>query len=363
MQLDFEAIFADYMKNNQKVFSHDRSKTLGASETFACLRRSWFVKFGEKRGFVKDEDEQSWGATERGNLIENNFVVPAFKGHLPEGEILGAGEDQETLVFEYSSATPDGLIVGLSSDALLKYGIADIKSNCILLEIKSIDPRVSLDEEKAIHHGQCQMQLGIVRETTDFKPFFAVIIYVDASFLDVIYPFVVEFDERKYKSGKKRAHMLFEDVGLEGYPGDITPEGKLSDECRYCAWKGACAAVTANLIPTVDDSKNIDEETIILMEDLILESRSAKKDEEEAHEKHEGIRQKIKDLLVANSTKRMKSPKRPKGSNQPSWSVSWSSLDGKETLDKDAVQRAGIDLEPFMKTGNPYDRMTITVKE
>lgn len=360
--LDFEAIFHEYVEANKRVFSVDRNKTLGASETFSCLRRSWFVKFGEKAGFIQDEDEaeRSWGAMERGNVIENSFVVPAFRHSQLEMHL--AGEDQETLVDGLVSATPDGLIANLPKDALKKYGIADIKSDCILLEIKSIDPRVSLDEEKAVHHGQVQMQMGLVRALTDFKPCFAVILYVDASFLDVIYPFVVEFEEGKYKSGKTRARMLFTDVGPDGYPGDIHPEGKLSDECRYCPWTGACAAVTKSSIPTEDDSKNVDVEKILTMEGLIFEQRNAKKLEEDAHEVNETVKQRIKDLLIAEGTKRMRSLPKKKGSNEPTWSVSWSSIDGKETLDKDAAQAAGIDLSKFMKSGNPYDRLTITTK-
>lgn len=358
--LDFEKIFHEHVSANQRVFSVDRAKTLGASETFACLRRSWFVKFGEKVGFVKDEDDQSWGATERGNIIENSFVVPAMRS---SGlELYMVGEDQETLVDGLNSATPDGLIAGLPANALEKYGIPDIKSDCILLEIKSIDPRVSLDEEKTIHHGQVQMQMGIVRAQTKYKPCFAVIIYVDASFLDVIYPFVVEFDERKYKSGKIRADILFNKVGLEGSPGEITPEGKLSDECRYCPWKGACSAVTANLVPTTDDSKNVDESTLNQMLDLIHEQKDAKKLADEALAVKESINQRIKDLLVANKTKRMRSLPVAKGSNQPTWSVSWSSLDGKETFDKDAALADGVDIPKYMKTGNPYDRLTVTIK-
>lgn len=32
---------------------------------------------------------------------------------------------------------------------------------------------------------------------------------------------------------------------------------------------------------------------------------------------------------------------------------------GRKTLDKEAVEAAGIDLEPFMKVGRPYTTLTI----
>lgn len=362
MQLNFEAIFKDYMKNNKRVWAHDRSKTFGASETFACIRRGWFGKWGADAGFVQDEDDQSWGATERGNIIENHFVVPAISRHVPKGTtLLFAGDEQQTFIDDKSSATPDGLIVGLTRDALKQYGIEDIKSDCVGLEIKSIDPRVSLDQEKVIHHGQAQMQMGIVRATTDYRPYYTVILYIDASFLDVIYPFVVEFDEMKFKAGKTRARILFE-VGPDGYPGDLKPEGKLSGECQYCPWYGACSAVTIGGMPKDDSTNNVDLVMLSEAEDLILRERSAKELRDDAEGVHKAITLEIKNFLTHVGKRKLRSPPKKKGSNERSWTISWSALDGKKTFDKDAAQADGVDVEKYEKTGNPYDRLTITVK-
>ena len=105
MRLDFDQIFDDYIAANQKVWSHDRSLTVGASEAFDCIRKTWFVKRGAEFGFVENEGEERWGAMERGNLIEEHFVVPAVLGHLPApAELLGAGDDQETIILGRSSA-------------------------------------------------------------------------------------------------------------------------------------------------------------------------------------------------------------------------------------------------------------------
>jgi hypothetical protein len=53
-KLDFHKLFEDFNTANQKVWEHDRSTTVGASEVFTCLRKAWFEKrakeFGDRAG-------------------------------------------------------------------------------------------------------------------------------------------------------------------------------------------------------------------------------------------------------------------------------------------------------------------------
>jgi butyrate kinase len=42
------------------------------------------------------------------------------------------------------------------------------------------------------------------------------------------------------------------------------------------------------------------------------------------------------------------------------WSVTWSTVKGRVTLNKDAVQEAGIDLSPFEQEGNASERLIVT---
>jgi len=166
--LDFKEMFDEYVENDNKTWQYDRNKSLGASEAFGCLRQACY----KKHGFEVDEGtENSWGAMRRGDIIENAFIVPALLATIPEGsELLGAGEEQETLLKDLLSATPDGLLIDVSRDCLTKYGIADIESDSIVTEFKSIDPRVNLTEPKTVHFGQVQVQMGLIRELTDYKP-------------------------------------------------------------------------------------------------------------------------------------------------------------------------------------------------
>jgi hypothetical protein len=242
--LDIDAVFQAHIDANQKTWEFDRKESLGASEAFGCIREGFFKKRGDEFGFTEDGGEpQSWGAMERGNLIENHFFAPAFKHHLPEPlAILYEGDNQKTLVKGRSSATPDGLITGLipGEPFTIKVGkktivIDDPKSDCIVVENKSHDSRANVSEEKARHRGQTIVQMGLMRETTKHRPYYAIIVYIDASFIDHISAFVVEFDLKVYEFAKKRADQIW----AAKSPLALVAEGKLDGSCEYCKFTKA----------------------------------------------------------------------------------------------------------------------------
>lgn len=349
MRLDFDQIFDDYIAANQKVWGHDRALTVGASEAFNCLRMTWFVKRGAEFDFVKDDRDESWGAMERGNLIEDHFVVPAVLGHLPApAELIGAGDDQETIIQGKSSATPDGLIINLESDALANYGIEDIESEEILFEIKSIDPRANLAHEKAVHHGQVQVQLGIIREETDFNPVYALILYFDASFLDHKTPFVVKFNENMWETSKKRASAIYN----VNNPADIPPEGKLERACRYCKWTGACTAVQRESIP--EDNSIFKDHTTDAMDKAVWDYQAKKRAADDATKKLEMSKQTMKDILRDEKTRAMACA---------DYRVAWSPVKGKRTLSKKLMEEDGLDPEDYMNQGAGHERINVTFKD
>lgn len=354
--IDFNEIFGRYIKSAQKVWAHDRSKTSGASETFDCLRYVWFEKRGAEFGFKKPAPAtpESWGAMERGNIIENAYVVPGLRAGLPESmTLLLAGTDQQTLVVGRNSATPDGLITGLKPGPLLIRGgeheiyIPDIKSNCIVLEIKSIDPRAILREERAKHHAQTQIQIGLIRETTEWKPVFSIILYVDASFLDKFTPFVAEYDEKIYAEAKQRANGIWEITD----PMMVVPEGRFSGRCDTCPWKGPCTKTTIEAIPTneFNDNPAVVEE----MDPLIENYFKLKKESEDTAAAYEEAKENVKACLRDHDVKRLEGD---------TWKVSYGPVKGKETYDIAAMRAAGIDVEKYVKTGEGHDRIYVTDK-
>lgn len=389
MRLNFANMFAEFVAANEKKWAHDRAKSVGASEIFGCLRKAWFLKrgpefteqvqigtevkqigteefegeqvpmygdvavFETKPKYPTDDDESSWGASQRGNLLEAHFVVPTIRDHLPKGKLLWGGDDQKTLFHNFNSATPDGLIIGLDRDALADYGIEDIGSNEIVIEIKTIDPRVRLDEEKAIHGGQARTQLGIIREKTPYKPNYAVILYVDASFLDKIHVFVIEYDAPVWQEAQDRATTVF----TTDDPAHIPPEGKLDNECEYCPFTRSCAKVTCGSIPEDNAAEAAKNEAILLTFDELTDKYKLDKNAFDVADKEfKKTKQDIKEALVDADTRKVggKKSKRP-------WSVSWSGQAGARRLDQSLLRNAlGPDLDPFKTTGDSFDVLRVT---
>lgn len=348
-RLDFIAAFDQYNKDNQKVWSHDRSLTVGASEAFGCLRNVWFTKRGKSFGFEEDfQEKENWGALRRGDLIENHHVVPVLLATMPKGtKLLWAGDDQNTLEKDNNSATPDGLMINLKKNALKNYGISDIQSDCVVLEIKSVDPRVLLDSEKIQHHGQTQIQMGLIRETTDYKPNYAVILYINASFLDDIKIFVVKFDPKIYEIAKIRANTVykFDD------PNQLAPEGKQDGNCKYCKWQDSCSSVIKKSMPNSIESSDEDIGDI----DILIDSfKPIKLKYEKASEELDEVRDEIKKALAEKNIKKIA------GSD---WRVNYAWQEGRSTIDQKQMKEAGIDVDSYKKQGNGFEKLTITISK
>jgi hypothetical protein len=352
-QIDFHQVFEDYIADTQKVWEHDRSKTVGASEIFGCLRQIFFKKRGEELGYEQDPNyEFQWGAARRGDLIEEHHVVPAMK-YLPDPiEPWIMGSDQVTLIKGKNSATPDGLLVNCARDALKLYGVDDIESTRITLEIKSIDPRVNLKEEKQIHRGQTITQLGMIREETENeedKPVYGVILYIDASFLNDIDVFIVKYDPNVWKAAQVRAKSIWK----SNDPRDFAPEGKLDGACDNCMFKRECMTVILGQIPE-DTKDNATDEVVEEMEKLISHYKKIKQEKEDAEKEFDATKQKVKDMLVDKKRRRVKGEW---------WSTSYTSVKGRKSLNKKAMKDDGIDLSLYEEEGVGYDKLTITIKE
>src|ERR1035437_3724791 len=97
----------------------NRQLTVGAREIGQCIRMTWYKKHLD--GAINDEEE-SLGASHRGNMIEQHTLVPAMRRHFG-ADILYSGKDQRTFRDGYSSATPDGLLINVPKDFLLEFGV------------------------------------------------------------------------------------------------------------------------------------------------------------------------------------------------------------------------------------------------
>lgn len=355
--LDFIKDLNAYVASTQKKWAHDRSQSLGASEAFACLRKGWFAKHGTP----KDSDyKESWGAMRRGDLIETHFVEPAIRWAMEnlhgEARLIWGGARQRTLIEGRLSATPDGLIIGLPDDALAGYGVPSLGTGCINFEIKSIDPRVNLKEEKAVHRGQVIVQMGLTRMKTRYKPNYAVIVYVDASFLDDIEVFVVEYDEHAFKIAQMRANEVFRIKN----PVEILPEGKIDNTCGFCPFQSACAQTNEKHTPN-DGAlmpSNATADTLPILEEfdrLVREERDAHADKKAVEAAHAEASERLKHWFRETGVKRATAT-----DSSAKASITW--VKGRKTYDIEAMRADGIDVEKYAKTGDGHERLTISEK-
>lgn len=367
--LDFKEMFNGWVADTQKAWGHDRKKTLGGSEAFGCLRKAWY----KRNNTPYDPDyEESWGALRRGDIIENYLVVPAMEWAADNYnfELMMAGATQITLFDKTCmvdvldekgevvgeepgglSVTPDGLIRGVARNALAKYGIPDLGTDCFMLEVKSIDPRVDLSEEKAIHHGQVQIQMGLMRSNTAFKPNYAVILYINASFLDDIDVYIVRFDQKKFDTAQDRARLIFKTTD----PGKLYREGVIDGTCQYCPFQGTCLADMQDRMPAKPNKGGDTNPALLaaLNEELILRKREASKKFKKAEQEKKLIDEEIKAILRDYNTSKAKD-------SGAGWSVSYSMAQGRKSLSKQAMIDAGLDPEQYMAQGNPYEILRVT---
>ena len=354
--IDFDKGFDDYFANHGKVWKHDRSLTVGASEVFGCLRKAWY----SKHKTPKDPDyEETWGALERGNVLEDAYLAPRLtwivQQQTEKGRLNYAGQSsQRTFIDEKAklSVTPDGLITNVDDDALALYGIPSLGgTGCFNIEFKTIDPRVNLREEKAQHRGQVQVQMGMTREQTRFKPKYAMILYLDASFLHEVDYFVVEFDQKVYDAAKSRARMVYETKSAQ----ELLPEGKFDGACTYCPFRRACADSIEAATPLKGEtnSNELPDDLQTEFERLLVNERRAsaavKELESNATEAKEELKAFIRDIGV-------------KKLNAGDTTVSLFFQKGRKTLDVAALRESGVDVDQFYKQGAGFDVLRVSEK-
>src|SRR5215831_15103183 len=137
MSTIFEAALADYARSLRGPAA-GRAFTLGASDIGQCGRKVFFAKHNGPRdpGYV-----DTWGAALRGQIIEQAYWVPALRARFG-ADLKFVGDRQRQFKRGFISATPDTLLTNAPRDILAPLRISDIGSDCLLLECKSVDPRV-----------------------------------------------------------------------------------------------------------------------------------------------------------------------------------------------------------------------------
>ena len=331
-----------YVKANLKTFEHDRTMTVGASEIGQCERKTWFTKaelteLGST--FERNPDYvNSWGARERGNLIERHLLVPAIrKAYGKKAKLLG--NKQRSFIDGMISATPDAFIN---------------EKEPFLIEIKSIDPRIKLHEPKPEHVYQVQVQMGILhalKEATHLTH--AILVYVNASFPDEITEFRIDYDPDIYMRAQVRAMKIM----TAGYYHELQPEGWIAGgkECEYCPFTDACGRARKE-VPT-EVIEPADKQFIAEISDMARNYKDLELSIAAYEEDRRRIQNDIKERL------------REKGQSKivgDGISISWSAVKGRETFDmariKEVLAEQGLEIDDYKHEGTPGDRLTVTLK-
>lgn len=350
------AIHQAHAAASARAFAHDRTQTVGASEVGQCLRKVWFSKNEIDPGMTIARDEghsDGWGARVRGSVYEAAWWEPALRANLPAGASLHyAGDEQRTLVKDYLSATPDAVVTGLARDCLAHLDVPDIGSDCLVVECKTADPRTRLSAAKPEHVFQVHVQMGLIRDTTNFRPSWALITYADTSFWDELLEFPIRFDEAVYREALNRAARAM----TAGSVNDVRPEGWIAGgrECDYCPFTGACGRSRAERVPV--ESKAPDNAGDIATKARL--ARILKCEGEERIARAREKEQEVRDLMAAAGTRTL---------DCDGVKITWSAVKGRPSFDmkglRAAAEAAGVDVEALSTVGDPTDRLTITVRD
>lgn len=343
--INFRKGFGAAVAANQRVFAHDRTKTLGASEAGACLRRAFLSKFFPDLAEDVEEDDVEWGQMERGNVIENAFAVPMLR-HMFTDKCLYMGADQKTLISGQLSATPDGILIDQPRDALAgiplsqfskvdRNGVPDLgaDSNEIAIEIKSADPRTNLDNVKPVHKVQNIVQMGIYQAVTNYRPQWGIVLYIDPVNFQNVTPFAVKYDPPVLKTCRDRAARLF---AADAKAADFAAEGKQTGECQYCPFQRVCVekqmqAYSDAVVPFATLSAEHQAESKLLVENIVNLRGKIKALETSK----KGVEENLKTLLTELGTARV---------GEEGWYGSFSKCAGKKSIDKGLLVNMLLDL-------------------
>lgn len=335
----------NYAAASGKAWAHDRSQTVGASEVGQCARKVFWIKNegDPKYGAARDPGYvDGWGARVRGSVYEDQFWYPALK--LTYGErLLFSGPKQRTFVSGFLSATPDGLLTELEPGS-----VAEGSGTEVMTECKTADPRTNLIEAKSENVFQTQVQMGIVREQTPYKPTHSILSYTDASFWNEVVEFVIPFDPSTYEAAKKRAALIMTATDA----GELKPEGWIAGgrECEYCPFTKACG-IQRRSVPDTDIKP--DPQFVAEMADMALAAKRFELARDTADTQLRSVQQAIRDRLRSHGVRKIPGV------------VNWSHVKGRTSYDNKAIQAAavaaGIDIEQFSTVGEATDRLTISV--
>ena len=315
---------------DDKFDDGERRAYMNASEALGCIRRQWYSKHRPEEGAP-----QSWGFARRGRGVERHVVECLLAAGV---DLRLAGDVQEQVFSDEHmiSATPDG--VQVTNSALIG------------TEFKSIDPRTNRAKlPKKEHVAQLQIGMALVSlikgqlGLPDLPFTNGVIVYTDASNWDDSVQFEVDHNPDILDDLKPRAQKILRSKSA----GRLPREGKTNGyECRYCAYTAVCGVETTTT-ETTDTSRANRGSKLETFVDAYSEAKERKASADE-------------DLKKASEN--IKAELKTRGTTSVDIAgkhLEISPVAGRKSLDRKAVQKAGIDLSPYETVGAASERLTV----
>lgn len=365
--LDLQAAAKSYLAESRRPFTHDRSRTIGSSEIGQCARKIWFEKKIGPQGYDASYNPAS-GAAHRGDLLEEHYTRQVVRHALKKlgngATLIWDGESQHTIeAIEWRlSSTPDGLIVmphNVPRDALKKFGIDDCLTPSIVVEMKSYDPRIVGQLPKPEHVTQLNTQLGLIKKEGTYDPMFGVLMYVNASFPDEIKDFAFPFDRVVFEASIRRAlHIMGAQHELH-----LRPEGKIAGgkECGHCPFAGRCLGHIPMIPQESPHFVKLPKPQQTALGKLVVAHKKTSAEIEELETDKRSLEEDITEILHDHKTQRTFG----KLSNGDQFQVAWEFSDGRQILDRTALDEAlakvGLKYKDVTRKSRATERLKITV--
>jgi len=325
---------ADVVDAQKKFDPEVRAKYMNASEAMSCIRKQWYAKNRADEG-----EDQNWGFARRGTHAETYVVDRLIAANV---HTMYMGDDQLGLRDDIRgiSATPDGYVI--DEDAQQITGV----------EIKSIDPRTNRKNlPKASHIAQLQIAMELTSVSTDHDlPDYPIVegklIYINASDFDDILEFDVPRKVTILDDLAPRAKRLLS----ARTAARLSREGKETGgyECNnMCAFKKICGVDTAPIAGSTQSGRG---NKGSIMHASLGTYLSAKADETEAKVRKDKAAEEIKTELKSRKVNEI---------TVDNHSITLAAVAGRKSLDRKAIEKAGIDLTPYETVGAQSERLTI----
>lgn len=301
----------------------ERAKWMNASEAGSCIRQQWYKKFKPEAA-----GPEGRGYARRGTHMEKYVVEALRAANVP---VIETGDDQRvwTDTERRLRGTPDGRITGGDGQSTI-------------IDFKSIDPRTNRKNLPRAHHiVQVQINMHVAGATE------GILVYVDASNYDDIIQFDVSpMSPVNMKYIERRANKLLRTKKA----ALLDREGKRDGgtECRTCPFRDACGVTEAEV--EYKGSRGRGNRGSALSE-LATGYVSLKEIEKQTKEAIAAAGESIKEELKSRKVKTI---------TVGGIDIALANMSGRRTLDRKAMEKAGIDVTPYEKVGKPFERLTVS---